>query len=132
MTKLNMDEGSRSPSTITMPLQTQLGGHSEYYDEYTMPFLDGSSHNNLHSSYPTPVVHTGTSCSLFQVRLDSRKSPISLFTDPHYIFGFILGDFSAFISMRKYPKDFSMFSIFIGKLSKLINYRGRKNISQVW
>ncbi|XP_023319959.1 recombining binding protein suppressor of hairless isoform X2 [Eurytemora carolleeae] len=58
MTKLNMDEGSRSPSTTIMPLQTQLGGHSEYYDEYTMPFLDGSSHNNLHSSYPTPVVHT--------------------------------------------------------------------------
>ena len=64
-----------------MPLQTQLGGHSEYYDEYTMPFLDGSSHNNLHSSYPTPVVHTGTSCSLFQVRLGSHKSPISLFTE---------------------------------------------------
>jgi len=69
MTKLNMDEGSRSPSTTIMPLQTQLGGHSEYYDEYTMPFLDGSSHNNLHSSYPAPVVHTGTSFSLFQVRL---------------------------------------------------------------
>ena len=61
MTKLNMEEGVRSPlTTAIMPHQTQLGGHSEYYDEYTIPFLDGNSQNNLHSSYPGPVVHTGS------------------------------------------------------------------------